>query len=90
MSSVVSALVIKAIFDKYNVTHNIRLLGPVLAFIGTISYLGAAGAYYLAGKHYSAFKNHTKYRSFFAKDRQERGYDKDGFKVGSEEPDYDI
>ena len=90
MSLVISALVIKALFDKFGVAQNTQLLGKVLALVGSIAYLGAAGAYYLAGKHYSAFRNKVKYRSIFAQNRMQRGYDEQGFKPDSLKPDYEI
>lgn len=90
MSLVVAALVIKALFDQFNVASSPVKLGKVLAFVGSIAYLGAGGAYYLAGKHYVAFKKNVKFRSFFAKNRDKRGYDKFGYKAESLTPDYEI
>ena len=77
-------------FDKFGVAGNPAMLGRVLAFVGTVSYVGAAGAYYIAGKHYFAFKRQVKYRSLFAKNRNKRGYDSKGFKAESLKPDYEI
>lgn len=76
MTLVLSALVIKAIFDKFGVAGNAVKLGKTLAFVGSIAYIGAGGAYYIAGKHYVAFRKKIKFRSMFAKNRKGRGYDK--------------
>jgi hypothetical protein len=56
MSTVLAAIIISAAFAKLNVAQNPPLVGIILAFIGGVSYLGSAAAYYLAGKNYIAFK----------------------------------
>jgi hypothetical protein len=80
MSSVVAALIIGALFKRFDVVGNPAIIGQILAFIGGIAYTGSALAFYFAGKNYIAFKRNLKYRSFLTFNRSKRGYNSDGFK----------
>jgi len=80
MSSVVAALIIGALFKRFDVVANPAIIGKILALIGGIAYTGSAVAFYLAGKYYIAFKRNLKYRSIFTFNRKSRGYDSKGFK----------
>ena len=56
MSSVVAALIIGALFKRFDVVGNPKIIGYILALIGGIAYSGSALAFYFAGKNYLAFK----------------------------------
>ena len=76
MSSVVAALIIGALFKRFDVVSDPKIIGYILAFVGGIAYTGSAIAFYFAGKNYIAFKRNLKYRSFFTFNRVKRGYNK--------------
>lgn len=80
MSSVVAALIIGALFKRFDVVADPTVIGKILALIGGIAYFGSAVAFYFAGKNYIAFKRRLKYRSMFTFNRKSRGYDAQGFK----------
>lgn len=76
MTTVAAAFVIGSLFSYFGVSHNPSRIGPILAGIGSFAYSTSAIAYFIAGKHYMAFKKKLKYRSFFARGRHKRGYDR--------------
>lgn len=88
MTTIVAAFVIGGLFNFCGVSTFPQRIGPILASIGLFTYSSAAFSFFIAGNHYKAFKKQIKYRSIFARRRNQRGYDKFGFKEYSEVMDY--